>query len=176
MGPGTTGEARPRSMTSQFLFKVERTVKTCFKCLREQDLSQFYKHPRMQDGHLNKCKDCARLDASTNYKHKRQQYSEYDKMRERRPERKQQKRSALKTHRAKHPERNRARSRVASALRSGLLHRLPCKLCGSEKSQAHHEDYLKPLDVEWLCFVCHREHRHKQIVTQSPTESVISAE
>lgn len=41
-------------------------TKKCFKCGRELPLSSFYKHPQMSDGHLNKCKDCARRDVKTN--------------------------------------------------------------------------------------------------------------
>ena len=32
----------------------------------------------------------------------------------------------------------------------------PCKICG-DKAEAHHEDYDKPLEVQWLCKVHHRE-------------------
>ena len=41
-------------------------TKVCFKCGRELPLSFFYKHPRMADGRLNKCKDCTRKDVSEN--------------------------------------------------------------------------------------------------------------
>lgn len=55
----------------------------------------------------------------------------------------------------------RARRILLSAVRSGRLVRLPCEMCGEKKSEAHHEDYAKPLEVRWLCSAHHREaHGH----------------
>lgn len=40
------------------------TRKVCFKCRVEKAIDDFYKHPKMADGHLGKCKECTKLDVS----------------------------------------------------------------------------------------------------------------
>lgn len=52
---------------------------------------------------------------------------------------------------------NKARKKVKSALMKGTLSRPSvCEDCKNERfTEAHHEDYSKPLDVNWLCKECH---------------------
>jgi hypothetical protein len=56
-------------------------TKECFKCSKEKELTEFYKHPDMPDGRVNKCKECNKLDVRQNYSKKREYYIEYDKKR-----------------------------------------------------------------------------------------------
>lgn len=49
-----------------------------------------------------------------------------------------------------------AHTAVKSALKRGLIIREPCEVCGSEPTDAHHDDYDRPLAVRWLCRLHHR--------------------
>lgn len=139
-------------------------MKHCFKCGLTKPLDDFYRHPRMADGHLNKCKTCAKSDAISNRNAKLDYYRSYDvkRFRDDTSRRAAQYASTRELHK-KYPERHRARNAVGNAVRDGRLVRLPCEVCGEVKSEAHHEDYSKPLDVRWLCRRHHEEHHHSQV-------------
>lgn len=62
-----------------------------------------------------------------------------------------EKRTRQQAWRAKHPRRYRAHLDVQRALRHGELVKEPCAVCGCDKVDAHHEDYSRPLAVQWLC-------------------------
>ena len=46
--------------------KEEIEFKVCFKCNYTLPLNEFYKHPQMSDGHLNKCIPCTKKDVKEN--------------------------------------------------------------------------------------------------------------
>jgi len=62
-----------------------------------------------------------------------------------------------KTHKMTDEQRLRdnCRSYANVYLRRGMLTKVPCEKCGSPKSQMHHPDYSKPLEIIWLCRPCH---------------------
>jgi ribosomal protein S27AE len=155
--------------------------KTCKKCGETKDLSQFYKHRAMADGHLNICISCKVLDAKEYRMKNIEKVKEYDRTRGRTEERKEKRneylgrlktsnpakyktmrREAIKKDRNKIRNKNHARVQLENAIRAGKIIRPNfCTSCGSNaRIEAHHRDYDKPFDVVWLCRKCHgMEHR-----------------
>lgn len=75
--------------------------------------------------------------------------------------------------RAKNPEKISARTAVNHAVTSGKLIRQPCLRCSAAKAEAHHLDYSKPLEVEWLCHRCHRAEHGRLISVQPAKEGAL---
>lgn len=55
-----------------------------------------------------------------------------------------------------------ARSRCNYALAKGKIVRTACAVCGAVKTEGHHDDYTKPLDVVFLCRA-HHNARHREL-------------
>lgn len=56
-----------------------------------------------------------------------------------------------------------AHAAVTRALAKGTLVSQPCEECGNKKTDGHHPDYSKPLEVIWLCRSCHKkEHARRK--------------
>jgi len=77
-----------------------------------------------------------------------------------------------------YPEKMKAHQAVFRAIQSGKLEKKPCQFCGSVKSQAHHDNYTKPLEVRWLCplhhTAWHRTHRAKGVEkSKAITETLV---
>jgi hypothetical protein len=50
---------------------------------------------------------------------------------------------------------------VLKALKTGILVRQPCEVCGALRTHGHHPDYTRPLLIQWLCPAHHLE-AHRQ--------------
>ena len=135
-------------------------MKKCFKCGMMLPLFDFYKHAKMGDGHLNKCKECTKFDATKHRANNLEKVQAYDRKRGSLPHRKAARLAYGRIYSIVKPGQKAANSAVANALRVGRIKREPCNKCGDVKSEAHHTNYNRPLDVVWLCTKCHHaEHR-----------------
>ena len=146
-------------------------TKKCFKCGEIKPLSAFYKHKQMADGHLNKCKECNKIDVQKNYRDNIEHYKEYEKSRNSQQHRVEAREQYAQTNKGKkslrkgarewskrNPIKKGATTIVGNAVRNGTLTKPDdCSECGSIPSRlhGHHDDYAFPLSVRWLCPGCH---------------------
>ena len=127
------------------------STKLCFKCSKVKCLSEFYAHKQMKDGHVNKCKQCNKVDVTKNRSSNIDHYREYDRNRGNR-----QSSEYRADYKAKYPIKFKAHNIVNNSIRDGKLFKQPCEVCLSDELvHAHHDDYSKPLNVRWLCPVHH---------------------
>lgn len=131
--------------------------KICFKCQELKPLNEYYKHPQMGDGHLNKCKTCAKKDAREHrFGTNREAILLYDRQRWNKLERQEKHKVRHAEWERLHPDRKSAKRKVFYAVHTGKLKPHPCFVCG-QKAEAHHPDYSRPLDVMWLCSAHHKQ-------------------
>ena len=140
--------------------------KRCFKCHQVKPLSEFYKHSKMADGHLNKCKECTKTDVKR-HRFENESVREYDRKRAKRPEVRARLAENARKWNEQNPEKYKAHYTLTNAVRDGRVVKGSCEVCGSnDRVHGHHVDYSKPLDVVWLCPRHHAmetayEKRHK---------------
>lgn len=68
------------------------------------------------------------------------------------------------------PTRKLAAQAVANGKLLGTVIPQPCEVCGSRESEAHHDDYTKPLEVRWLCRDHHREQQQPIPIPAGPVQ------
>ena len=146
-------------------------MKKCRKCNEEKELTEFYVHSAMADGHLNICKSCVKNRVTNHRNENIEKIRENDKKRAMLPHRVSARKAYIKTdngkiakkksilmYRKRYPLKYAATIITRNAIRDKILIRpLHCSECGSTKKiEGHHDDYTKPLQVRWLCEPCHK--------------------
>jgi len=120
-------------------------IKRCPKCGHLGGLGFFYRARTKPGGITSWCKECTKSYA------KEAQATIGGKLAHKK---------AIARQRMMFPEKIKARNAVCNAVRDGRLIRQPCEVCGKIKVEAHHLDYKKPFEIQWLCPYHHRE-QHK---------------
>lgn len=145
-------------------------MKQCFKCQEIKDISEFYRHKAMADGHLNKCIICTKKDSQNerirNLNNPAWVEWELDRCRIKARKYREDGR-VIKTMESieskarwaiKNAHKIKAQRMVMRAIRSGKITKQSCEICQDPNTQAHHDDYTKPLAVRWLCVRHHNDH------------------
>ena len=131
-------------------------LKRCSLCAELVPRSGFYKGPGMADGLISRCKECTKRRVAEHRAANIEAVRAYDRTRAKEPGRRARSKKVSDAWRERGPAARAAHCLVAHALRDGRLSRGKCEACGGLRVHAHHDDYLRPLDVRWLCAEHHR--------------------
>ena len=147
-----------------------RISKGCNKCGKVKQITEFYAQPGAKDGRSNACKECTKKQAREHRKRNADYYRQYDRSRANLPHRVEMRKryaqskdgkEAAKRANRRYIQRNSTKRAAhvltGNAIRDGKLEKKPCEVCGSAQVHAHHDDYMKPLEVRWLCPAHHKQ-------------------
>jgi hypothetical protein len=133
-------------------------LKLCGTCRRVFPLANFHKRSACKDGHAPVCGSCHR-DYMREYVKRNRNLVSHAK--------------SNAEYRIRNPEKEIAHSIVRKAIRLGELVRP--EICpGCDETifvEAHHNDYKKPLEINWLCSKCHGL-EHRNYIDLSPVINV----
>lgn len=140
--------------------------KACTGCGVVKNATEFFSRAASVDGLQPCCKECDSQMRSQRYDENWDEERETRQRYGRNPQRKKKALESNRKYRQRNPQKMSAHNAINNALRDGKIERPNyCSDCGLATSnlEAHHEDYSKPLDVEWLCTRCHGK-RHRIVV------------
>ena len=133
----------------------------CPQCELWIPVDSYYKDHLTANGLKCHCKIChgrVSYKAADKIKRRRSRRIGMRRARERDPGKYNERERVASKNRIK-GKKHRARAALNRAVRRGILIRPSvCSQCKRKrKTTAHHNDYDKPLEVEWLCYECHGE-------------------
>jgi len=156
----------------------------CKKCDETKMESQFYLNSATSKRDTT-CKECVKARVRQYRADNLESVRAYDRERGQLEHRKEANRARshlynnrpAKPWRGRNIEKYRAHVAVNNAVRDGRLAKKDrCERCnGTYALQGHHDDYSKPLDVQWLCRHCHGE-RHRELNAERRAMSCEAAE
>ena len=145
-------------------------LKKCVKCGEQKPTTEFYKQKTTTDGLGAYCKTCSQKaskayrstekgraksrDWNARWRHENRELlreKHRNWRREWTKDNPEKRRAQDARHKARHPEKVKARRLLNRAVGSGKIKKQPCEVCGEKKVEGHHDDYAKPLEVRWLC-------------------------
>jgi hypothetical protein len=148
--------------------------KLCSKCGETKPLEDFHRQKASKDGRGAYCKSCNRKATKAwEVSNPERSAARNRAWREANPKRwaeivkrcadnnREAREKKRQRHNERHPEKARARHIIKQAVYKGRIVKPDaCEDCGEavedpRNLHAHHDDYSKPLDVAWLCEVCH---------------------
>lgn len=145
-------------------------MKKCLKCKCEYQIGFFYKVGKYYNSYCKKClvkenyKNVFKRFGTNNLrktpyaKHLREVDKKWQA--KRRKENPVWKSEDSKEYNKNNPEKAIAYKEFHSAIRKGILKKEKCRDCERIDVHGHHPDYLKPLEVIWLCPIHHKlEHQ-----------------
>lgn len=118
-------------------------MKICGRCGLEKSLHEFNKDKYTKTGLRSQCKICMKKERKKTKKY----YTAWRNTPERKAWYAKYRRDRYQKDILKVKARNTCKK----------LKRQPCEICGKSKVHAHHDDYLKPLNVRWLCQAHHSQ-------------------
>lgn len=147
-------------------------VLSCNKCGARKYETEFYDQRNTFRGKMLACKECVKARARQYREDNLEKVQEYDRQRGALPHRKAAnrarehrytKRMASQKWRTKNPQKWAAHIALNNAVKRGEITKpTKCDECARDyRVHGHHDDYSKPLEVRWLCPVCHAAHHKK---------------
>lgn len=166
--PGCVARAKKAKEEHLRILKLnlsENLEKTCSRCGEAKPLSKFSKQLKNKDGRYTYCVACQirRQQAALVAKDPLAREMRLARRREWLSNRRANGYIAPRKYAASYnASQQAANTKLNIALSKGEVLKESCIVCGSKDSEAHHEDYSKPLDVVWMCRKHHKQ-RHIEL-------------
>ena len=126
-------------------------MRICGRCHQEKPLEGFHLNKNNPLGRAYWCKEC--FNTYNKLSHRKAHRPKPGTTRKWRQSKKG--RATLERYKESHAEddniRHKANVAIARLVKKGVIKKMPCEICGFEKTEAHHPDYSRLIEIVWLC-------------------------